>query len=114
MMPSDLSRTSSLVAASKLDELAPALVGYPVGDLLSVAETVEGAEKGRALALVVSCIKNWIAALDVTLGAYMSSPSASLEAVREKLLRARDALAQLLASVLSPGDVVPTGRAQLC
>lgn len=97
----------------ELARLAPALEGFPVGQLLDVFIDAEQRDRDHAYQLVDRCLVHWIASLEGSLHAYPHAPDDALLRVQARQLGARDALSTLK-TALSRMDLVHRNRGQVC
>lgn len=97
----------------RLAQLAPALDGYPINQLLDVFMSAEQRDRAQAHRLVNHCIVHWIAALESDLHAFPHAPDDALMRIQHRQKSARDALFTLQ-DALSRLDVVHRDRGQPC
>jgi hypothetical protein len=97
----------------ELARLAPALDGFPVGQLLDVLSQAERQDRAQAYQLIDCCLSSWISSLEHNIDDCPHEPDDSLLRVQVRLCEARDALATLK-SALSRLDVVHDFRGQPC
>ena len=88
-MPANAAGLSML---DKLEQLAPALDGYPVNQLLDVFMSAEQRDHSQAQHLVTRCIAHWIATLEGDLRAFPDMPDDALLKLQARQQNARDAL----------------------
>lgn len=107
------SASAGLPLAQELARLAPALDGYPVGQLLDVLALAGQQDRTHAYQLIDCCLSCWIASLDDALDDHPYVPDDALLRIQVRLSEARDALATLK-SALPRLDVVHDFRGQPC
>jgi len=107
------SAPAGLPLVDELARLAPALDGYPVGQLLDVLALAEQQDGAHAHQLVDCCLSSWISSLEHTLDDYPHVPDDALLRVQVRIGETRDALTRLK-SALSGLDVVHDFRGQPC
>lgn len=108
--PADAAGVSVL---DRLAQLAPALDGYPVNQLLDVVMSAEQRDRAQAHRLVSCCIVHWITTLEGDLSAYPHVPDDALLKIQVRQRRARDALFTLQ-DALTRLDLVHRDRGQAC
>lgn len=97
----------------ELKQLAPALVGFPVSELLDGYVCAEPPDRPNAYRLIDSCLVSWIASLETTIDEFEHTPDDALERVLLRQRSTRDALVRLKAA-LSRTEVIRPNRGQLC
>ena len=108
-----LNNPSDSTLLHELEQLEPALAGFPVSQLLDGFVCAEPNDRASAYRLVDSCLASWIASLDSTIDEFMNESDVALAGVLSRQRGARDALARLKVA-LSRADVVRPNRGQLC
>lgn len=108
-----LNNSSDSTLLHELEQLEPALAGFPVSQLLDSFVRAAPDDRAGAYRLVDSCLANWIASLDSTIDESMHEPDDALAGVLSRQRGARDALARLKVA-LSHADVVRPNRGHLC
>lgn len=98
---------------AQLERLAPALIGYPVQDLMALYADAEPRESTRAFELLEVCVGAWIAALDLIISSYPANRGDAVGRVLAKQRDTREALAQVRAALAGLRVVRPEGE-QVC
>lgn len=78
-----------------LEQLSPALNGFPVDELLDVYMSADPPDRAHAYDVVDRCLVNWIATLEATISGYPGDLIGELAAVRSRQSGTRDALVRL-------------------
>jgi len=97
----------------ELEQLAPALAGFPIGQLLGGFVGAKPDDRINAYRLIDSCLVGWIAALDTTLGAFPHEPDDALKRIMSRQRGTRDALVRLKATLSRTEEAHP-GRGPAC
>lgn len=97
----------------ELEQLEPALAGFPVSQLLDGFVRTEPCDRASAYRLVDSCLASWIGLLDSTINEFKHEPDVALAGVLSRQRGTRDALARLKVA-LSRAAVIRPNRGQLC
>jgi hypothetical protein len=109
----DLSNNVDVPLLAKQGQLAPALAGYPVQELVDVYAHAGPSEQARTLKLVDQCLGNWIESLDPTISTYLPGAEEAVDRIQEKQRNARDALSRVRIAIARL-EVVRPDRGQLC
>lgn len=91
------------------DRLGPALVGYPVKELVELWAAVDDAEDATPGQLVERCLSSWIARLDVEEVALLEAGQ-EVDELRTRLRCARHALTLIRARFRRSTAHIPRGR----
>lgn len=105
--PPDIPSDGTLL--HELEQLGPALAGFPVDQLLEGYLRAEPEDRASAYQLIDSCLVSWIASMDSSIKEFMHTPDDALAGVLSRQRGTRDALVRLKVA-LSRADLVRPNR----